>query len=449
MSSFVKIHNIAEAAAWTAGGTDAKPRFEFTVADPDGDPITQVVIRIYDAAVAGNLVQTHTLTGATLAAALANGYYDSSYGMKNKDQANSERWVTYEATAGGVSSGESSRTGFKVCWGQALYEYEVPGGAGSSGWAITNGSPASGTDVALLFRSAASAGGGSGAWASNIGVVTPNNYLVVLVRIYTWTSGTQPGFPDMAFTYDDDTTVPEKWTADPVADWFLDNATYRYGTKAFKFVVDDGNDRTLYPFTVLADGLSENDIAVTPNTDYVYSLHVRTDGALTAGCELRLEIYAGGTMTSPIAVGTVAGVGDDPGKGATTDTSGFADGWQRLHLHFNSGGLSFVRPMVRYDNNGSGSGDAGWVDGAQLEEGIVVSTWHAGQLSAASILDHYGLMLDGMAGAKVFARATTGETANLDDIVLAAVGGGGSGPTSSNLVWFEPGGITDLVTFEV
>ncbi len=425
MSGFARIWNLDDLNTWSAGGTDAKPRFEFTASCPSGHSISEVQIKIYDASTAGNLVQTHTLTGATLATALAAGYYDSSYGMKNKDQASNERWWTIKSTcSNGDTSGESSRTGFKVCWGQALYEYAVPGGALSAGWSFASATTPTNTEAAFLFRNATGASGaGAGAWKESIGEVTPAAYVNVLVRLSTYVAGTQPTLSDMTFSYSASATQPDNWAFSPSGDWFIDPSKYRYGTKSLKFVVDDASDRYIYPFT-LDDG---DDIVVQPNTAYVFSAWVKTDGALDSGCELRLEIYAGGGLTTLLAQGTLAGDSLNDGPGATTDTSPYSEGWQRLHLRFNSGSTTEVRPVVRYDNDGGGSGDAGWIDATQFEEGLVVSPWHASTLSNAGVLDSYGLILDALAGARVYARASDGETANLDDIVHAAAAGGGGG----------------------
>lgn len=424
MSGFAKIWNLNEAKAWSAVGNDAYPRLEFTVSDPDGF-VGAIWLRIYTAAAGGTYDAFYALTGATLAAAIANGYYDAPYGMKNKDQASSERWWTIEAwDSAGESSGESSRTGFKVDWGQAIYEYDVPSGASSSGWGFSSAAMPANTASAFLFKSSASsqAGGVSGVWSSDISSVTPNEFLQVLVRTTTWEAGAQPTLGDMAFTYDTSASQPEKWVPDPAPDWFLDPSGYRFGTKGFKFVVDDNvNDRVIYPFRLAAS----DDIAVQPNTAYVLSCYIKSDGPFGAGSEARLEVWAGGGFATLLAQGTLLGDVFADGPGATVDTSPYSEGWQRLHLRFVTGpGTTLVRPAFRYDNGGAGNGDAGWVDAFQLEEGTVVSSWHASQLAEASMRDAYGQVWDAQAGMTIFARASDGATATLDDIVHGGGGGG-------------------------
>lgn len=442
MSGFAEIWNLDDPNSWAAGGTNAKPRLAFTVSDPDGDSIGSVILRIYTASSGGTAAITHTLTGATLSAAIAAGYYDSSYGMLNKDQASSERWYTVEAIdALGESSGESSRTGFKVCWGQTKYDYTVPGGASSSGWAFSSTALSSGADtkVAFLFR-ASSGSTDSGAWASSIGSLVPNSHLHVLVRLSTRTTGTNPALPSMTFTYTTTAAAPDNWIASPAGNFTLDPSNFQYGTRSYKMAVGSTADHYFYPFRLT----SGDDIAVKPNTDYVFSVHVNM--TCFGGNDLRLEICSGGSLT-PLATGTVVGDIYNDGPGATVDTSAEPEGWGRIHLRYKTGsGETVLRPVVRYKNTAAAIGDQGWFDGALFEEGLVVSPWHANTLSNASVLDAYGLILDALAGAKVYARASDGVTANLDDIVHAAVGGGGGGG-GLNFVTVGAGTlISDIVT---
>lgn len=200
----------------------------------------------------------------------------------------------------------------------------------------------------------------------------------------------------------------------PDADWQLDPSGFRYGTKGYRFTVTDAFDRLIYPFR----SVGGDDIPVAPNTDYVLSCYVKTAAPLASGSELRLEIWGAGGFTSLIAQGTLAGDGYDDGPGATTDTSPYIEGWQRIHLRFKSGpSTSLVRPVVRYRNGSVGSGDQGWVDGVQLEEGIVVSPWHPGWISNAAITDGYGAMYDAMEGARLRLRDSAGTVVGIDDIV--------------------------------
>lgn len=439
MSGFAEIWNLADPNSWTAGGTDAKPRLAFTVSDPDGDSIASVILKIYDAASGGSLVQTHTLTGATLSAAIAAGYYDSSYGMKNKDQASSERWLTVEAIDSlGESSGESSRTGFKVCWGQAKYDYTVPSGASSSNWNFSSTALASAdTKAAFLFRATASSTD-SGAWSTAM-PSTPNTHFHVLVRLSTRTAGTNPTLPDMTFTYDTAVSSPDNWVASPAGDFRLDVSAFRYGTKSYRMAVSTFADHYIYPFRITAG----DDIIVQPNTDYVFSTHVNI--TCSGSNDVRLQIYSGGGLTTLLAEGSAAGDSYNDGPGLITNTSAEPEGWGRIHLRYHTGpGETLLRPVIRYKNTSSIAGDVGRFDGVLFEEGVVVSSWHANLLN--NVIDAYGLVLDALAGAKVYARASDGATATLDDIVHAAVGGGGGGGGADFVTVGTGTLITDIVT---
>lgn len=428
MSTFAKIWNLGDAASWAAAGTDAKPRLEFTASDPDsGDSIASLILRIYTAASGGAAAATYTLTGATLATALANGYYDAAYGMLNKDQASSERWWTIEATdALGESSGESSRTAFKVCWGQAMYEHAPTGGATSSAWQFASAAITTGQDVAYLFRNATgAAGAGAGAWQASIGGVTPAAYVNVLVRLSTYTAGTNAPLPDMTFSYNASADQPpDHWTAVPSTDWLLDTGKYRFGNKSYHARVDSNvDDYYIYPFRVTAN----DDLVVQPDTDFVFSCYVAVNRDLIASV-ISLRVYAGGGMSTLLAQGATGPDALDEGSGATsnplTDIRS-EEGWLRLHLHVHVPlGVTSIRPVIYYDNGGAGNGDEFWVDATEMEEGNVVSAWKPGFLSSALVFDSYGIRIDGSLGGTLRLRNTAGtQTVTLDDVVSAAGSG--------------------------
>jgi hypothetical protein len=414
MSGFAEIWNLDEVALWTAAGAHAKPRLEWSTTDPDADAIGSHRVKIYDAASGGSMVFDSTQLAGN------PGFMNCNYAMKNKDQASNERWWTIETwDALGQSSGESTRTAFKVCWGQAIYEYAVPSGASTSGWAFSSAGMPTDTKSAFLFRNATGASGaGAGAWNASMGSVTPAAYVNVLVRLSTRTAGTQPTLSDMTFSYLASSTVPDHWTR--VGSWALDPATYRYGTRAIKVAHTGAVAKTLTPFRVSAG----DDIPVQPNTAYVFSCYVKTSGSLGA-YPVNLKFAQAGTGIT-LAVGSPAGDSYNDGPGATADTSGYIEGWQRIHLRYTTApGEALIRPIIEVQCDLGGSGNTVWIDAAQLEEGTVVSPWHVGQVSAARLSDGYGLMLDAISGGSVRARASDGAIATLDQIVHAAAGGGG------------------------
>ena len=224
-----------------------------------------------------------------------------------------------------------------MCWGQAIYEYAVPGGATTSGWGFSAPSAPPSTLSSFLFRTATGAGGaGASAWVDDISLLTPAAYLNVMVRLATYLSGTDPTLTDMTFSYLGASSQPSYYTFSPSGDWTLDQGAFRYGTKSLRFnITDNTTDRVMYPFRTTAG----DDIAVAPSTRYVYSCYVRTNGPLHANSDVRLQLYAAGGLTSLLAEGSVAS------GGAVNDTTPNAEEWARVVLPFTSlPGQTLLRP---------------------------------------------------------------------------------------------------------
>jgi hypothetical protein len=436
VSGFARIWNLgSDLNAWTAGGTDAKPLIEWSASDLDGDGVT-ITVRIYKAS-------TGTKDDASrvyIASGLANtGSHQANWGMKNDGQSDAGdghgpvAYATVEAVDQyGESSGESARVPFKVEWGQAVYEYNVGVGAGSL--QFSNSNVPAGTSAAFLFRNAGAAGATPSAWASSIGAIpTSQAYVNILVRLSTYTSPTQPALPDMTLTYQTSAAVPDNWALSPTGHWALDLDVRRYGDKCVKCIVSTAAYHYVEPYRVsAADG-----IPVSPNTDYVFSAFVKTNGPLTAGHVVRLEVRDFATFGDE-KHGTTAGDEYADGPGATADTSVdvagghdplkallYPEGWQRIHVHYRTGpSETLVRPTVMYTmadgTTPSNNGDVFWVDAAKWEEGTVVSAWTPGFISPAMVLDSYGLLADASLGGKVSLKASGGLTATIDQLVDAA-----------------------------
>lgn len=335
----------------------------------------------------------HKVTGDTTVDAT---FTSAQWGACAVELQAAEWWWTVEVwDTLGESSGESSRTAFKVYWAQGLYEHNP--GASSSAWSFANGAVAANTQAAFLFRSATSSGGeaasGKTAFSSQIGQVTIQAWAQVLVRLATHVAGTQPALPDMTFNYIGASTQPDRWTFSPSAEWSLDESVRRYGARALKCAVQSGTvgDRTAYAFRKT----SGDDIPVVPNTAYIASLFVRTNAPLTGG-SVRLELWSAG------------GVGLLAASASVTDTSPSADGWQRLTVAYTTGaGDTALRFMARYTRT-SGVTETFWVDAAQLEEGAVATTWRAGQIGKALVIDVNGIVVDALAGGLARFRGSLG-----------------------------------------
>ena len=423
MATFAKIANLADLSVWTSGAAAAKARLEFTVADPDsGDSIASVILRIYSASAGGSTLATYTLTGATLSAALAAGYYDTALTLV----LGTEYWWTIESTDSfGESSGESSRTGFKVKWGQAIYEYAVPGGASSSAWAWANAALPASTDAAILFATATGAGGtGRSAWKTNIADLTPAAYLNVLVRLTTYLIGTQPTLDDMTFSYLSSATIPDHWTSIGSLTLSQDSAQYRFGTRGLRCLMNGASNGYAYPYRVTAG----DDIIVVPGQTYTLSAYVRSDIATVAA----LRVLKGGnpSVTDPNSYLIRGDVDIDPydNDGIGSVTNAIFD-WVRIHVHFTvPAGLTTVRPMLYIQQYGAGVPHTVWTDAWRLEEGRVVTQWAPSFLSPAAVTDSYGSLFDGTAGATLRLRDIHGHTADLTQIVDGLGGGGGGSP---------------------
>ena len=207
-STLAAIHNLADLALWTSGGSHAKPVFKFTPSDAQGGNLTKYRLRIYDAAAAGNTVYdsgevsltmpSGTQVAVNCSQALVNG---------------TEYWWTIDVYDGLEWAGESSRTAFKVRWAQGLFEYDT-GGTSSTNWAMATGTITE--DVAVIFRSATSSGGdtatGKTAFFADIGSVAVQQWLQVLVRLSTDTAGTDGSLADMTFSYYGTPNTPDGWS---------------------------------------------------------------------------------------------------------------------------------------------------------------------------------------------------------------------------------------------
>ena len=400
------VWNLAsDLAVWTSGGSHAKARFSWGFSDADGDGQTAYQVRVYDLAAGGSLLydsgkvaSSATQHDSTYALVLGTAYYWTI-----------EVWDAYDE-----SSGESSRTAFKVRWGQAIYEYAPAGGSGSSSWDFTADSPAADTQQAFLFATATGAAGvGRSAWATDIGALTPDAYLNVLVRLSADVTGTQPVLGAMEFSYVGSAIQPDKWStqATNAADWVLDPSVRRFGTQAFRCRVSTtSGNRYVYPYrNVVGD-----DVIVQPNTQYTLSAFVRTSAPLASGAALRLMVYPAGSLGTALIDG---GADGDDSDSSTTSTAAYSEGWQRLLLTFTTGsGVTRIRPMVHYRHNGSTSGDIFWVDAVKLEEGTVATAWTPGFVGDPVVLDSGGIAVDASAGGIFRLRGAAGGSRDIIDL---------------------------------
>jgi len=440
MSQFVPIWNLGEAALWTAGGSDAKPQINWVAADPEGGALSAYRVVLWDTeahalayGATGILYDSTKTTGAP-------GFHNCDYGMVNFDQTGAEVWVTIEVWDDLDESTVSTPVAIEVCWGQAVYQANP--GTGSSAWSFDVEALAEeNAQVATIFRSCTAVDGGGtvGPWQTTIGAVTPRAYLNVAVRLATYEAGVNASLPGMTFTYSGAAQQPDHWTADASGDWALDPGAYRFGTRAYKCEVSSNSgDRYIYPFRDTAG----DDIIVQPNTEYVFSIYVRTLAELGTDSSIRLEVWSQGGGQLRVAGSTTDAYDEGVGEITTTvDAQGgplratsdntYAELWQRIHVHYTTQeGETRIRPMLRYVQGGSGSGDIFWVDATMWSEGRVLIPWAPGWVSPAVTIDSFGVAIDNSGGGTFRLRKADGTTVDQDDIIDTAVTGGDHGSLS-------------------
>jgi len=196
----------SDLAVWTNGGAHAKPKFDWTFADADGDSQTAYRVKVYAAAAggvplydSGVVVSNVTNHEAAWAGVRNTTYY---WTIDVRDSLN--EW-----------QGESSRTSFIIRWAQAIYQHNT--GLGSSSWGFVAGAVANGA-AAFLFATATGVdGAGRSAWKTSVGALSIGptvNHVNVLVRlrpISTAVASVSPTLPSMTFTYLATGVNPDRW----------------------------------------------------------------------------------------------------------------------------------------------------------------------------------------------------------------------------------------------
>jgi len=414
-NGFAYIHNLSDLALWTDGAY-AKPRVSFRYNSSSGLASASYRVRVYDASSGGSLV-ADTGTVAWVAGSGSVGVVNIATAMPR----NTSRWWTVECTdSAGGTSGESARQQFRVQWGQALYQHNP--GASSAAWDFSLGAAAGG-QVATLFRTATTDGSGgsfgtTSAWTTNIGGLTPADYVNVLVRLGANTAGTNVTLADMTFTYLGASTAPDKWSlgghaGDTIG---LSTAQRRFGAKSLKFATVAAVDNRY----------AWQDVPVVPGVTYTLSGYVNTPVPLTGG-DVRLRVYQGGGFTNIL---DPAGPYVTVPSPVVTDTTGQPDGWQRLVMTFTAPpGWTSIRVVPHYTGS-SAVVESWYLDGMKLEEGPVATPWQAGAIGSV-ILDSGGIAVDGAAGGAFRLRGSTGGARDIVELGANGLVFGGDMPVSS------------------
>ncbi len=388
------VHNLTtDLTVWTSGGSHAKPKFDWTFADADGDSQSAYRVKVYSAATAGTtlhdsgiVTSSTTLYNSTWAGVLGTEYW----------------WTIDVKDPYGEWAGESSRTAFKMRWSQAIYEYAVPGGASSSAWAWASAQSGTGTVTFVFSTATGAAGAGRSAWKSQVGELTPAAYLNVLVRLAATTAGSGPSLADMTFSYIATAIFPERWTFGTVAgDFALDPAVRRFGSQSLRLTRSTTvGERVAYPFTKV----SGDDFPVSGDTEYTASVYVKTDGVLGAAVIIEVRDPSGVAWSGATII--------DNSNDRTTNSAAAPEGWQRIWVRFRTDSVDTIRLAIYQPATGSAVGNKFWMDAVQVEESAMATPWQPGLVGNPVVVDVNGIIVDRTAGGIFRLRAETGGAAN-------------------------------------
>ena len=332
-NGLAKITNVAEVV--DAASFRAKPEFRFTYSDAEGHACSRWVLRVYSALSGGTLLYeydtgvlgTKPASGATITHVVPNAL--AGVGPTWTPDENTSYWWTvqvYDAYTTPGDSGESSRTAWKVRYGHATFVENAGAGAHSLSDVIVPASPASNTQRKRLYRiSSDGAGGSASSWVEALGSLpaldVSRPYVEVQIRLASDFAGINPSVDSYTLSYMTDTAAPpDKWAYSANAGLFsLDMDNRRYGAKSLKGG-DIPSTTRVYP----KRGVSgDDDIPVTPNTEYVFSCDVKTDGRLSGESSIALVVYRAGGFTEPITLepGIVTGATAEADDDLITSTA--------------------------------------------------------------------------------------------------------------------------------
>jgi len=390
------------APLYYTAGTNTTPKFRitWTYNCPDGHAQASAVIKVY-ADPAGGALHTHNHSGAAVTADL------SGYAPANGTAYN----ITVNATCdGGLASGESS-TSNRTCrprWSRASYYYNM-GATPPVGWGSpTINSTSDATSANVVEYSSSTSTSEPGTWYSSL-AATPlpsgaNNYVWHRVTQYAWGSAspTKPAVQDVTLRWSSVTLVADNWTTD--ARFVVDTATEKFGTQSIK-----GTPTGAGPFTINAKTGANNYVPVQPDTDYVLSYYVKSDG--NTGAKVRVTE----TDLSTVIV---------EGTAETTEVD-----WRRHPLSaaeilkFNSGSRTAVGIVLSV---GGTNGAQAWFDAIKLEASTVVTPWTPGFIGGGVAVDAGGLQVDASAGGVFRLRGSTGGARDIVELGTTGLKFGGS-----------------------
>lgn len=284
----------------------------------------------------------------------------------------------------GETSSWTSYVRFRTRWGTAVHRFDMtsaPSTLALSGLLTTTGASSA---VELEYATGATTTTPT-TWYSSVSAAGLARYFFYRVWLLAWGSSpaTSPSLDELRISYSSAVLAADVW-AQAASAFTVDTGTFVYGTQSVVGTGDGVAARTFY-----------QQVDVTPNTDYVLSARLKTQG--NAGAFIAL---AGASSGSVFAQST-----------AVTATSD----WSRVETPvWNSGANTSVYVQLAI---GSTAGNKAWFDAVKLEASRVVTPWTPSFLAEAVVLDAGGLQIDASNGG-IFRLRTSGS-----DVVTLNAGG--------------------------
>lgn len=283
---------------------------------------------------------------------------------------------------------ETATTGSRRCkanWG--LAEYRIDLGATVTAWSASPTSTG-GTNKSVVVEYAGSAAGTAiTTWYSSLASAGLFRWFHWRVFLFAWSGATTPQMDKMSLTYTNSAAVPpDGWTI--TAQHALDTGTRVYGTQSLK-VTCNGTSLNGYQL-----------VPVEPNTDYILSARIKSDG--NSGAKI---ILSTGSSSGDLVASTAVTATQDWGRVKT-------DVW-------NSGANSSV--YVRVFANGAAS-TAAWFDAVKLEASSVVTPWTPGFVGSGVTIDVGGLQIDASPAGGAVMRLQGSSGGARDTVELGANG---------------------------
>ncbi len=347
-------------------GSDVDPKFQptWSFSCADGGTQASASIKIYadSAGSPGSLLHTHAHTGSALVANISG--YTPTNGTKYHIS------VTPTCSHGAVGA-ESTKVICRARWGRAAYRADL--GSAPVTLSVATASTLNSGQVLVEYSSSAATTPEPTDWKADIAEVTKQRYIWHRVTLLPQSvaAPTSPQLLSVVFTYSANALTPDNWTLASIAS--VDVGTYVYGTQSLKHAGDSTSK------------VSTQVLQVVPNTDYILSGRVKTQGTATA----TIELY---DAVADVVVASSA---------ATDDTD-----WTRYATDvWSSGENSTITVRVRTQGGGTA-----WFDALKMEASLVVTPWQPGYVGQAVTLDAGGIGIDGLSGGVFRLRGSTAGT---------------------------------------